>query len=144
MWLRKISGESRTRDNVDRGGRRNIGRTCVAEDRWVFGITSDWSTAALDPGVWHIIDCEEGYRFMAAWVREDENASETRQRKKEADKVEVAPEVTVESLRRFRVALIGPTRRLPKRRRLRQQEIRRSWRRGRGWRYAKPSQASVF
>ena len=26
---------------------------CVAEDRRLFGITGDWSTAALDPGVWY-------------------------------------------------------------------------------------------
>ena len=37
-----------------------------------------------------------GYRFMAAWMREEEKASENRQRKREreteeADKVEVAP-----------------------------------------------------
>ena len=58
---------------------------------------------------------------MAAWVKEEEKASEHRQRKreaKEADKVEGAPGVTVASLRRFRVALIGPTQGLPKRRRL--------------------------
>ena len=36
----------------------------------------------------------------------------------EADKVEVAPGVTVASLRRFRAALIGPTQGLPERRRL--------------------------
>ena len=36
----------------------------------------------------------------------------------EADKVEVAPGVTVASLRRFRTALIGPTQGLPKRRRV--------------------------
>ena len=36
----------------------------------------------------------------------------------EADKVEVAPGVTVASLIRFRTALIGPTQGLPKRRRL--------------------------
>ena len=36
----------------------------------------------------------------------------------ELDKVEVAPGVTVASLRRFRTALIGPTQGLPKRRRL--------------------------
>ena len=56
---------------------------------------------------------------MAAWVKEEEKASEHRQRKreaKEADKVEVAPGVTVASLRRFRAALIGPTQGLPKRR----------------------------
>ena len=53
--------------------------------------------------------------------REEENASNQRQKKREAeeaDKVEVAPGVTVASLRRFRTALIGPTQGLPKRRRL--------------------------
>ena len=43
-----IPGET-ARDNVGRGGRRKM--ECVAEDRRVFGITGDWSTAALDPGV---------------------------------------------------------------------------------------------
>ena len=64
---------------------------------------------------------KKGCRFMAAWVREEENASNQRQKKsetEEADNVEVAPGVTVASLRRFRTALIGPTQRLPKRRRL--------------------------
>ena len=58
---------------------------------------------------------------MAAWVREEENASNQPQKKREAekaDKVEVAPGVTVASLRRFRTALIGPTQGFPKRRRL--------------------------
>ena len=51
-------------------------------------------------------------------MKEEEKASEHRQRKRqaeEADKVEVARGVTVASLRRFRSALIGPTQRLPKR-----------------------------
>ena len=58
---------------------------------------------------------------MAAWVKEEENASKRRQRKRaaeEVDEVEVAPEVTAASLRRFRAALIGSTQGLPKRRRL--------------------------
>ena len=58
---------------------------------------------------------------MAAWVKKEENASDQRQKKREAeeaDKVEVAPGVTVASLRRFRAALIGPTQGLTKRRRL--------------------------
>ena len=61
---------------------------------------------------------------MAAWVKEEENASDQRQKKgeaeeaEEADKVEVAPGVTGASLRRFRAALIGPTQGLTKRRRL--------------------------
>ena len=58
---------------------------------------------------------------MAAWAREPEKASENLQRKREAeeaDKVEVAPGVTVASLRRFRAALIGSTQGVPKRHRL--------------------------
>ena len=58
---------------------------------------------------------------MAAWVREEEKASENRQKKREAeevDKVEVAPVVTVASFKSFRAALVVPTQRLSKRRRL--------------------------
>ena len=93
----------------------------MAEDLRLFGIMGDWSTAALDPGVWYSTVREGGRRFMAAWVKEEGKASEHRQRKREAeeaDKVEVAPGVTVASLRRFRAALIGPTQGLPERRRL--------------------------
>ena len=59
---------------------------------------------------------------MAARVREEEEAPENRQRKREAEgagKIEVAPGVTVASLRCFRAALIGPTQGLPEWRRLR-------------------------
>ena len=62
-----------------------------------------------------------GMSTKLAWVREEEKASNQQQKKREAeeaDKVEVAPGVTVASLRRFRIALIGPTQGLPKRRRL--------------------------
>ena len=58
---------------------------------------------------------------MAAWVKEEEKASQHRQKQREAeesDKVDVAPGVTVAGLRSFRAALIGPTQGLPKRRRL--------------------------
>ena len=93
----------------------------LADDLRLFGVTGDWRTAALDPEAWYNTVQEGGCRFMAAWVREEENASNQRQKKREAeeaDKVEVAPGVTVASLRRFRTALIGPTQGLPKRRRL--------------------------
>ena len=87
----------------------------------ISGITGDWSTAALDPGPWYSAAHEGGCRFMATWVKKEENASHQRQNKREAeeaDKVEVAPGVTVASLKRFRAALIRPTQGLPKRRRL--------------------------
>ena len=59
---------------------------CVTEDRRVFGIMGDWSTAALDPGVWYSTVCEGDCRFTAAWVRKKENALKNRQRKTEARK----------------------------------------------------------
>ena len=93
----------------------------MTEDLRLFGITGYWNTAALDSGAWYSTALEGGCRFMAAWVKEEENASELRQRKieaEEADKVEVAPGLTVASLRRYRAALIGPTQGLSKRRRL--------------------------
>ena len=61
---------------------------CMAEDRRVFGITGDLSTAALDPGFWYSTVCEEGCRFTAACMREGENASENRQRKREAEEAD--------------------------------------------------------
>ena len=103
------------------GGEQKEWTDCMTENLRLFGITGDWSTAALDPGVWCSTAREGGCRFMTAWVKEEEKASGHRQRKREAveaDKVEVAPGVTVASLRRFRAALIGPTQGLPKRRRL--------------------------
>ena len=41
--------------------------------RGVFAVTGDWSTAALDPGVWYSPVCERGWRVIAAWLREEEN-----------------------------------------------------------------------
>ena len=53
----------------------------MAEDRRLFGFTGDWSTAALDPEVWYSTVREGGCRFMAAWVKEEEKASEHWQRR---------------------------------------------------------------
>ena len=118
---RVMSGE------LENAGKRGPGEEekdwtyCVADDLRLFGVTGDWRTAALNLGAWYNIVHEGGCRFMAAWVRDEENASNQQQKKREAeeaDKVEVAPGVNVASLRRFRTAFIGPTQGLPKRRRL--------------------------
>ena len=45
---------------------------CVADDLRLYGITGDWSTTALDPGVWYSTVRDGGCRFMAAWVKEEE------------------------------------------------------------------------
>ena len=58
-------------------------------------------------------------KFPGNFATTDEKHTTHKKRDaEEADKVEVAPGVTVASLRRFRTALIGPTQGLPKRRRL--------------------------
>ena len=118
---RVMSGELENAGKRGPGGKEKEWTDCVADDLRLFGVTGDWKTAALDPGAWYNTVQEGGCRFMAAWVREEENASNQRQKKREAEeagKVEVAPGVTVASLRRSRTALIGPTQGLPKRRRL--------------------------
>ena len=59
---------------------------------------------------------EGGCRCMAAWLKEEEKASEHRKRNKEAeeaDKVEVATGVTVANLKRFKAALIWTNPRIP-------------------------------
>ena len=43
--------------------------------RGLFGVAGDWSTAARDPGASYNIVHEGGCRFIAAWVKEEENAS---------------------------------------------------------------------
>ena len=114
---------SRELENAEKrgsGGKEKERTDCVADDFRPFGITGDWSTAVLDPGQWYSAIHEGGW-FITSWAKEEENASNQRQKKREAeeaDKVEVIPGVTVASLRRFRAALIGPIQGLPKRRRL--------------------------
>ena len=119
---RVISGELENAGKRGPRGKEKEWTDCVADDFRRFLITGDWGTAAIDPGVWYSAVHEGGCRFMAAWwVKEEENTSNQRQKKREAeeaDKVEVTPGVTVAILRRFRAALVGPTQGLTKRRRL--------------------------
>ena len=103
---RVMSGELENAGKRGSGGKKRERTDCVEDDRRVLA-SGDWKTPLdpLEPGVRYITPCEGGRRFMAAWVREkDEKVFETRQRKRETDTVEVAPGVTVASLRHF-----GPT-----------------------------------
>ena len=80
------------------GGRRKHVRTTCQMIVGFFGITGN-------PRAWYNISCKK-------WVKEEEKPPEKRQGKRdaeEADKVDVAPGMTTGGLRRFRVALIGPT-----------------------------------
>ena len=58
----------------------------MAEDRRLFGMTADWSTVVLNPGVWYRTIRKGCCRFMVACVKEEEKASEHRQRKREGEK----------------------------------------------------------
>ena len=119
-----MSGELENAEKRGPRGEKKEWTDCVAEDSQVFGITGDWSIAALDCGVWYSTVCKECCRPIAAWVREEKKASENLQRKREAEeagKVEVARGTSVGSLRWFRTTLIGPTQGLAKRCRLRRQ-----------------------
>ena len=121
LLKRVVSGELGNAVKLGPGGKEKEWTDSVADDLRLFGITGDWSTAALDPWVWYSIVNERVCRFVAAWVKGEGNASNQRQKKREAeeaDNFEVAPGVTVASLRCSRVALIGPTQGLPIRRRL--------------------------
>ena len=67
---------------------------------------------------WYDTVCAGGWRFVAAWVREDEKTSENRLRKKEAAKackVVVVSGVTEGNFRRLIAASNGSTQGLPKR-----------------------------
>ena len=118
---RVMSGELENAGKRGPEGKEKEWVDCVTEDLRLFGTTGDWSTVVLDPGVWYSTVREGGCSFIAAWGKDKEKASEHVQRKREAeeaDKIEVAPRVAVESLRHFRAALVGPTQGLHKRRRL--------------------------
>ena len=50
---RVMSGELENAGKCGPGGREKEWTDCVADDLRLFGSTGDWSTAALDPGVWY-------------------------------------------------------------------------------------------
>ena len=63
---RVMSGELENAGKRGPGGKEKERADCVAEDRRVFGITGNWSTAALyiiDPGASLNTVCEGGCRF---------------------------------------------------------------------------------
>ena len=72
-----MSGELENAGKRGPGGKEKEWTDCVAKDRRLFGITGDWSTAALDPRVWYSTVRKDGCRFMAAWVKEEERRPNT-------------------------------------------------------------------
>ena len=72
---RAMSGELENAGKRGPGGKEKEWMDCGADDLWLFGVTGDWRTAALDPGTWCTKVHEGVCRFIAAWVREEEDAS---------------------------------------------------------------------
>ena len=67
-------------------------------DYSVFGISGDWEALSLQEDVWYNTVVEGGRRFMDAWRRIEEQASETSQEKmmeKETGNASVVPKVAV-------------------------------------------------
>ena len=91
-------GELEKAGQCGSGGKEKEGADRGAEDYRVFSLTGLEYTTILDSGAWYSTVCEGGCRFMAALVREEENTSENRLRKREAEeqgKVEVPLGATV-------------------------------------------------
>ena len=71
----------------DGAGRNKEWIDCVQSNVWRFGITGDWkaTATALEAGVWVETVTEGGWRFTAAWMKEEEEADRHRQKKQEAN-----------------------------------------------------------
>ena len=82
---RVMAGELENVGKPGPGGKEKEWTDCVVEDLRLFVITGDCNTAALDPGAWYSTVREGGCRFMASWMKEEDQVSEHRQRKREAD-----------------------------------------------------------
>ena len=63
---RVLSGEPENAGRREPEEKAKEWTECLAEDRQVFGITGNWNTPTLYPGIWYNnIVCEGGGRFMA-------------------------------------------------------------------------------
>ena len=61
------SWRTRENDSMGRGGKEKQWTDCVAEYRRMFGITGDWNTAELEPGVWYTVQYSKG--AVGLWPR---------------------------------------------------------------------------
>ena len=67
-----------------RGAKEKEWTDCVQSDIWAFGITGeDWKATASEAEVWVKAVAEGGRRFMAAWRKEEVDATRHRQEKRE-------------------------------------------------------------
>ena len=70
-----------------RSGKEKEWADCVQSDIRAFGITGDWKAMALKAEVWVEAVTEGGRRFMAAWIKEEEDLARHRQEKRETTRL---------------------------------------------------------
>ena len=70
-----------------RGGKEKEWTDCVQSDIRAFGIAGDWKVTTLKAEVWVETVTEGGRRFMAAWRKEEVDATRHRQEKREATRL---------------------------------------------------------
>ena len=70
-----------------RGGKEKEWTDYVQCDIRAFGIAGDWKTMALKAEIWVEAVTEGGWRFMAAWREEEEDAARQRQERREATRL---------------------------------------------------------
>ena len=70
-----------------RGRKENEWIDCVQSNIRVFGIAGDWKATALEAQVWVETTTEGGWRFMAAWWKEDLDAARHYREKREATRL---------------------------------------------------------
>ena len=70
-----------------RGWKEKEWTDCVQNDIRAFGIAGDWKAMALKGEVWVEAVTEGGWRFMAAWRKEEVDAARHRQEKREATRL---------------------------------------------------------
>ena len=70
-----------------RGGKEKEWVDCVQSDIRAFGIAGDWKATALKAEVWIETVTEDGWRFMAAWRKEEVDEARYRQEKREATRL---------------------------------------------------------
>ena len=70
-----------------RGRKEKEWTDCVQSNIRAFGIAEDWKAMALKANLWVKTVTEGGWRFMAAWRKEEVDAARHRQEEREATRL---------------------------------------------------------
>ena len=84
---RKVFGSLEVVVRRGRGKKEKKWIDCVQSNIRAFGIAGDWKATALKAKVWVEKTTEGGWRFMAAWWKEEVDAGRHCQEKREATRL---------------------------------------------------------